>query len=144
MTTSPIDSQLKGNTLRVYTYLFKVQKSNIKDVQLGLGLKSPALAQYHLEKLVSLGLVKRDDQSGDYLLVKEIKVETLERFLKIGSYIIPRFLLHTVTLTVIFAYFVFFVVKLTLNGYDLWTFLIGGFALIVMWYETFRAWRNTP
>lgn len=144
MTTSPIDSQLKGNTLRVYTYLFKVQKSNIKDVQLGLGLKSPALAQYHLEKLVSLGLVKRDDQSGDYLLVKEIKVETLERFLKIGSYIIPRFLLYTVTLTVIFAYFVFFVVKLTLNGYDLWTFLIGGFALIVMWYETFRAWRNTP
>ncbi len=144
MTVSNIDSNLKGNTLRVYTYIFKVQKSSIREVQRGLDLNSPALAQYHLEKLVSLGLVKRDDISGDYSLVKEIKVETLERFLKIGSYIIPRFLLYTVMLTVLFSYFFVFVAHISLNGYFLWTYLIGGFALIVMWYETIKAWRNSP
>lgn len=144
MTVSNIDSNLKGNTLRVYTYIFKVQKSSIREVQRGLELNSPALAQYHLEKLVSLGLVKRDDLSGEYSLVKEIKVETLERFLKIGSYIIPRFLLYTVMLTVLFSYFLIFVAQVSLNGYILWTYLIGGFALVVMWYETIKAWRNSP
>ena len=135
---------MKGNTLRVYTYIFKVQRSSIRDVQRGLDLNSPALAQYHLEKLVSLGLVKRDEMSGEYSLVKEIKVETLERFLKIGSYIIPRFLLYTVMLTVLFTYFFVFVAHVSLNGYILWTYLIGGFAMVVMWYETLKAWRNSP
>lgn len=144
MTLSNIDSNLKGNTLRVYTYIFKVQRSSIRDVQRGLDLNSPALAQYHLEKLVSLGLVKRDEMSGEYSLVKEIKVETLERFLKIGSYIIPRFLLYTVMLTVLFTYFFVFVAHVSLNGYILWTYLIGGFAMVVMWYETLKAWRNSP
>ncbi len=141
---SPGDVKLSGNTLRVYTYIFKVKKSSIKDAQLTLGFNSPALAQYHLEKLVSLGLVKRDDASGEYLLEKEVKVETFEHFLRIGSYIIPRLLLYTVVLSIIFGYFVLFVASFTLNGYTLWTFLIGGFALIVMWFETIKAWRSSP
>lgn len=144
MKGSPVDSKLSGNTLRVYTYIFKVQRSSIKGVQNELQLNSPALAQYHLEKLVSLGLARRDDQTGEYILVKEIKVETLEQFLKIGSHIIPRFLLYTVMLTVILTYFIFFISGPVLNGYTLWTFLIGGFALVVMWYETIKAWRSSP
>jgi len=136
--------RLTGNTLRVYTYIFKVKRSSIKEVQVSLGLNSPALAQYHLEKLVSLGLAKRDDISGDYLLVKEVKVETLEQFLKVGSYIVPRLLLYTIMLSILVGYFVIFISGFTVNGYTLWTFLIGGFALAVMWYETVKAWRNSP
>ncbi len=144
MTKSPGDLRLSGNTLRVYMYIFKVKRSSIKDAQKTLGLNSPALAQYHLEKLVSLGLAKRDEISGDYLLVKEVKVETLEHFLRIGSYIIPRLLLYTVMLSIIFGYFTLIIAHLTVNGYTLWTFLIGGFALVVMWFETIKAWRNSP
>ncbi len=139
-----VNAKLSGNTLRVYTYIFKVQRSSIKEVQRNLKLNSPALAQYHLEKLVSLGLARRDEMTGDYVLVKEVKVETLEQFLKIGSYIIPRFLLYTVMLSVIFAYFTVFIAGFSMNGYYLWTYLIGGFALVVMWYETVKAWKNTP
>ena len=144
MAKSPADIRLSGNTLRVYTYIFKVKKSSIRDVQRNLGLNSSALAQYHLEKLVSLGLAKRDEMSGEYLLVKEVKVETLEQFLKIGNYIVPRLLLYAVMLTVIVAYFTLEISGIVLNGYTLWTFLIGGFALGVLWFETIRAWRNLP
>jgi len=136
--------RLTGNTLRVYTYIFKVKKSSIKDVQVNVGLNSPALAQYHLEKLVTLGLAKRDDVSGEYQLVKEVRVETLEQFLKIGSYIIPRLLLYAVMLSVIVGYFTVFISGFRLNGFNLWTFVIGGFALCVLWYETIKAWRNSP
>jgi len=144
MSKSPGGIRLTGNTLRVYTYIFKVKKSSIKDVQISVGLNSPALAQYHLEKLVSLGLAKRDDMTGEYVLVKEVKVETLEQFLKIGSYIIPRLLLYAVMLSVILSYFTVFISGFVLNGYTLWTFVIGGFALVVLWYETAKAWKNSP
>jgi hypothetical protein len=144
MSKSPSGMKLTGNTLRVYTYIFKVKKSSIKDVQVSVGLNSPASAQYHLEKLVSLGLAERDDTTGEYILVKEVKVETLAQFLKIGSYIIPRLLLYAVMLTVIIAYFAIFISGFVLNGYTLWTFVVGGFALCVLWYETVKAWRNSP
>ena len=106
---------MTGNTLRVYTYIFKVKKSSIKEVQVNVGLNSPALAQYHLEKLVSLGLARRDDMTGEYVIVKEIKVETLEQFLKIGTYIVPRLLLYAVMLTVIVGYFTIFISGFALN-----------------------------
>lgn len=144
MSKSSDGVRLSGNTLRVYTFIFKSKKSSIKAVQVALHLNSPALAQYHLEKLVSLGLAKRDEITGEYMLMKEVKVETLAHFLKVGSYIVPRFLLYTVMLSFVFTYFSIFVAHLVLNGYTLWTFLIGGFAIIVMWYETIKAWRNFP
>jgi hypothetical protein len=144
MSKSPGGIRLTGNTLRVYTFIFKVKKSSIKEVQLGVGLNSPASAQYHLEKLVSMGLAKRDDLTGEYVLVKEVKVETLEQFLKIGSYIIPRLLLYAVMLSVVLGYFTIFISGFTLNGFTLWTYVIGGFALVVLWYETIKAWRNSP
>jgi len=144
MSKAPGGIRLTGNTLRVYTYIFKVKKSSIKEVQVSVGLNSPALAQYHLEKLVSLGLAKRDDITGEYLLVKEVKVETLEQFLKIGSYIIPRLLLYAVMLSVVVGYFVIFISGFALNSNNLWTIVIGSFALCVLWYETIKAWRNSP
>ena len=33
-------ADLKGNTLRVYTYLFKVQRSGVRETQRSLGFKS--------------------------------------------------------------------------------------------------------
>ena len=84
MSSGSPGADLKGNTLRVYTYLFKVQRSGIREAQRSLGFKSASLAQYHLEKLVELGLATKD-VSGDYLLAREVKIEALEQFLKVGS-----------------------------------------------------------
>ena len=39
MTTGTPDADLKGNTLRVYTYLFKVQRSGIREAQRSLGIQ---------------------------------------------------------------------------------------------------------
>ena len=140
----PDGVRLSGNTLRVYTYIFKVTKSSIKDVQTHLNLKSHALAQYHLDKLVAMGLVSRNDITGEYFVVKDVKVETLEQFIKFGTYISPRLLLYAVTLSVIFGYYTLVISGLSLNVYNLWTFLAFGFGLAVLWYETLRAWRNSP
>jgi hypothetical protein len=138
-----LDAELKGNTLRTYTHLFKVQRTGIREAQRSLGLKSASLAQYHLDKLVELGLAKKDDMAGDYVLAKEIKVEALEQFLKIGSYIIPRFVLYSVMISILFGYFLF-AVRLAVNVETVWGFVFGTIGLVITWYETIRAWKRSP
>jgi predicted DNA-binding transcriptional regulator len=139
-----VNADLKGNTLRVYTYIFKMKQSGVREVQRALGLTSVSLAQYHLDKLVSMGLARKEEVTGAYVLVKEIKVETLEAFLKIGSHIFPRFLLYTVIVTTIFAYFLYDIHSTPLVVGDLWAAIIGVISLLAMWYETLRAWRRGP
>ncbi len=143
MTSPSPDADLKGNTLRVYTYLFRVQRSGIREAQRTLGFKSPSLAQYHLDKLVSLGLATKDPQSGDYLLAKEVKIEALESFFKVGSYIVPRFILYSVMLTILFGYFAY-ISRLVVTGESIWTFVFAIVALVITWYETIRAWKRAP
>jgi len=134
------EPDLKGNTLRVYTFLFKVQKTGIREVQRQLGFKSPSLAQYHLDKLVSLGLAGRDE-TGDYVLIKEVKIEALEQFLKIGSYLVPRFILYSVTLSILFVYFVVYI-HLSISTASVWGYIFGAAGLVITWYETIRLWRR--
>ena len=140
----PHGEDLKGNTLRVYTYLFKVQRSGIREAQRQLGFKSASLAQYHLDKLVDLGLATRDGDSGDYLLAKEVKIEALEQFFKIGSYIIPRFILYSVMLSILFVYFALTAGRMFSSVSVIWGYIFGIGGLVITWYETARAWRRSP
>jgi DNA-binding transcriptional ArsR family regulator len=99
---------LKGTTLRVYMHMFhkgKDEPSGIREIQRALNFSSPTLAKYHLEKLQELGLVKQNED-GSYSLVKEVKVDVLEPFVKLGSFIIPRLIGYAVTISILFAYFV--------------------------------------
>ena len=133
---------LKGNTLRVYTYLFKVRRSGIREAQRSLGFKSASLAQYHLDKLVELGLAQKDEL-GNYVLAKEVKIEALEQFLKIGTYIIPRFVLYSMMLTILFSYFLVFE-RVEISTVSVWAYIFAVVGLVITWYETIRAWRRTP
>jgi DNA-binding transcriptional ArsR family regulator len=138
------DVDLKGNTLKVYTYLFKVERSGIREAQRNLGFKSPSLAQYHLDKLVEMGLATKDPQGGDYLLAAEVKIEALAYFLKLGSVLVPRFVLYSVMITVLFSYFVIAVSHFALSSLGIWAYIFGVIGLLITWYETIRAWRRSP
>ena len=60
----PQEDELKGTTLKVYRFMLRSKTPlGIHDVQRGVGLSSPSLAQYHLRKLEGLGLV-REEQGG--------------------------------------------------------------------------------
>jgi predicted DNA-binding transcriptional regulator len=133
-------ADLKGNTLRVYTYLFKVQRSGVRETQRTLGFKSASLAQYHLDKLVNMGLATKDE-TGSYFLAKEIKIEALEQFLKIGTYLIPRFVLYSVMLTFLFVYFVI-AIGGVISNISIWAYIFALAGLSITWYETVRAWRR--
>ena len=71
MSIENVANKLKGNTLRVYWYLLQSSKNSAgpREIQRKLGFSSPALAVYHLDKLMELGLVEKI--TGEYHL-KEI------------------------------------------------------------------------
>jgi predicted DNA-binding transcriptional regulator len=62
--TDLYDTQLRGTTYRVYRYMFREGRPmGVADIQRGLKMSSPSVAQYHIKKLVQFGLI-REQQEG--------------------------------------------------------------------------------
>jgi predicted DNA-binding transcriptional regulator len=76
------DADLKGTTYRVYRYMLKRGKPlGISEVQNGLGLSSPSVAQYHIRKLLRLGLIREEE--GGYV-VDKVVVENIIRIRQVS------------------------------------------------------------
>ncbi len=142
MANEKIESELKGNTLRVYWMLLKSSTSNIgvREIQRTLRFSSPALASYHLTKLEELGLVEKTN--GEYHLKKEVRVGVLKQFTKIGTFMLPRYMLYAAMLTTLL---VFYVTQFReVNFYSVFALIFGLLGTGILWYETFRAWSQKP
>lgn len=138
-----VEAQLKGNTLRVYVYTLRKRKVGVREVQRSLAFSNPSLAQYHLNKLKELGLVR--DENGEYEVVNEIKVDVMRGFLRVGTLIVPRFVFYAVFFTV-FTLYLGIVSLTTYSGYPLaiWFTALLALAAVIFWYEALRAWRSAP
>ena len=142
-TQDMIDAGLKGNTLRVYVYAQKKGRVGVREVQRALLMSNPSLAQYHLAKLKEMGLVVEND--GEYEVSKEVKVDVMRNFLRIGTLIVPRFVFYAV-FTSVFAIYLGFVAYPFFSYVPLLEWFSGalGFSAVAFWYEAFRAWRSAP
>src|SRR5712692_5136849 len=57
------DPYLRGTTYRVYRFMLKHGKPvGISEIQKDLGLSSPSVSQYHVRKLLQLGLIKEEQE----------------------------------------------------------------------------------
>ncbi|MGI0090937.1 MAG: hypothetical protein ACREBS_04440 [Nitrososphaerales archaeon] len=137
------ESQLKGNTLRTYIYVVTHKKSGVREIQRELHFSSSSLAQYHLAKLVDLGLVT--EQGGEYFLADQIRVDVLKDFLKFGSLIVPRFIFYAVFFTMITAFLGLVVlVRDPFTELNLFFIMMLVAASALFWYEALRAWVRGP
>lgn len=137
-----IESELKGNTLRVYWMLLQSKNSSIgvREIQHQLRFSSPALASYHLNKLVELGLV--EEKNGEYHLLKDVRVGILKQFTKFGSIMLPRYVFYAAMFTTLFLYFM--TQFREVNFYSVFAFIFGLLGTIILWYETVRVWKQRP
>lgn len=79
------DSYLKGTTYRVYRHMLRQRKPiGISDIQRGLGLSSPSVAEYHIEKLLRMGLIREGE--GGYVIDKVV----FENIIRIRRISIPK------------------------------------------------------
>jgi hypothetical protein len=137
-----VESVLKGNTLRVYWFLLQSQSGVVgaRETQRALKFSSPALAVYHLDKLTELGLA--DKTNGEYRLVKAVNVGVLKQFVRFGAFMLPRHFLYATMFTTLM---IFFLIQFKqVNFYSVFALVLGLLATGIMWYETFKAWRQKP
>ena len=137
-----IASELKGNTLRAYWALLNSEDGviGVRELQRRLGFSSPALAAYHLNKLEELELVAKE--RGDYRLIREVKVGVLKQFIKLGTFLLPRYVLYATVFTMLL---VFLLTQLReLNFYSAFALMLGILGTAILWYETIRVWAQKP
>ncbi len=137
-----IASELRGNTLRVYWALLNSSDGTmgVRELQRQLGFSSPALATYHLNKLVEMKLVARE--RGDYRLVREVRVGVLKQFVKLGTFLLPRYVLYATMFTTLTAFLLTQLRELTF--YSVFALVLGGLGTVIFWYEAVRVWRQRP
>jgi len=131
---------LKGKTLKVYLYFLRHKEApGISEVQHALGFSSPSVASHHLEKLIRLKVVAKDE-FGRFLLEKKIDISVLQGFANISGVLLPRFSFYAGFFLVISISYV----VLNLRQLNLLALIgtVGSF--MIFSYESWRSWKNRP
>lgn len=144
MDDSKTRSELKGTTLRVYWVLLKHGEKGVgpREVMRELGLSSPSVAAYHLEKLKELSIVERR-QDGTYFAKKNVDVEVLSDFVRVQGMMIPRFLFYSVFFTTMVLTFLV-IYPLRLEPQTVIALIFGVAASLIFWVETIRTFKKRP
>ncbi|UCD97063.1 MAG: hypothetical protein JSV35_03155 [Candidatus Bathyarchaeota archaeon] len=84
---------LSGTTWNVYMFILTSKEAvGVREVGRGLKLSSPSLAQYHINKLVEMDLI-RQTQEG-YVVQEKARVEALRSFVLLRGRFIPRLVFY--------------------------------------------------
>jgi predicted DNA-binding transcriptional regulator len=135
-----VDYELRGKTLTVYLYLLKHGKAvGVREIQKELGFSSPSVAFHHLDKLVDLGVVEKDEYER-YVLTRKVDTGILHSFVSIAGITLPRLGFYAAFFTTIAVAYLL----LNSSSLDLYALIgtIGGAA--IFWYEAWRVWRRKP
>jgi hypothetical protein len=134
---SELEQKLQGRTLKVYLYLQrKSEPSGIREVQRDLGLSSPSVADYQVEKLVEMGLASRDAY-GRVSITKHVKVKALQSYVSLGNFTVPRLAFYASIFTAIAPLYVAF----NLNSLSLYGVAVPAVAAGIFWYEAVKMWK---
>lgn len=89
-----LELELKGRTMRVYWYMLQNREPlGRRDIQRGTRLSSASLAEYHLKKLVGMGLAEQNTM-GEYYICKTVQLGVMRFYWVFMSNLIPRFVLY--------------------------------------------------
>jgi DNA-binding transcriptional ArsR family regulator len=131
---------LKGKTLKVYLHLLGSDEPvGVREIQRALGFSSPSVAFHHIEKLLNMGLIEKDNY-GRYHTVKKVDVAILQPFTKVGRFILPRLSFYATFFTTLT---IGYVIQ-HLSSSDIYALLFGSAATVAFWLEAIRTWVKKP
>jgi hypothetical protein len=134
---SDLERKLQGRTLRVYLYLQKKKApSGIREVQRELGLSSPSVADYQVEKLVEMGLATRDGYGRVYV-TKHVRVKALQSYVSVGQFMVPRLAFYATFFTAVTASYL----VLNPNVAAIYGAAIPATAAGIFWFEALKMWH---
>jgi hypothetical protein len=138
-----VETSLVGSTLRMYwSFLCRRHSAvGLRSIQRELGFSSPSSAVYQLEKLVNLGLLRKDDM-GDYTVRRVVKVGLLRDFVFLRGYPLPKSALSGALILLIdvicFAVLISMQIQIMVSVLAMSPGLISS---SIFWYDGLKAFR---
>ena len=138
------ETAIKGTTLDVYFFLLrKKEAAGVREIQRGLGLSSPSVSSYHLDKLETLGVIRKN-RFGNFEIAKKVDIGALNQFILVRNYTLPRFLFYAVFISVLLVGYILFFFSFPLTTGKLFALLFGAIATGICWVETYLSWQKRP
>jgi hypothetical protein len=132
-----LERKLQGRTLRVYLYLQRKKvPSGIREVQRDLGLSSPSVADYQIEKLVEMGLASRDEYGRVYV-TRHVRVKALQSYVSLGQFMVPRLAFYATIFTAITAFYL----TMSAGSANIYGVAIPAAAAGLFWFEAIKMWH---
>lgn len=106
----------------------------IREIQRALSLSSPSVAQHHLSRLESIGLVKHE--MGGYVVNKVM----LQNCIRISRFIIPRYFFYCILSVFALLFELTFLQPNVLYQEYFFSLILTIVFLLIFCYETVKIW----
>lgn len=127
---------LKGTALDIYHFMLTYNKPiGVRELSRAMNLSSPSVAQHHLTRLESMGLVKRE--SGNFVVNKVV----LENCIKISRFLIPRYFFYLLFSFAALLVELYFYPIVLFQAYVI-ALIIQTVVIAIFAYETIKIWRK--
>jgi hypothetical protein len=128
--------KIGGTTWDVYLYILTAKSQGVRDIWRGLELSSPSLAQYHVNKLLDLGLIEATP-AGKYRVNEVAQTDILRNFIILRGTLMPRLVIYGTFILGLFTAYLFFW-PFTWNARDLFTIVIFLFSIVTFYWEAYN------
>jgi hypothetical protein len=133
--TSPGEDVLKGTTLRIYRFMYKEGRPmGLHEIQRALGLSSASIPQYHINKLITAGLVKEQEGGGGYYVDRLV----FENMIRIRRSLIPFQTTYTIFFTTTLLILLTILRPAVLTSLYLFSIVINVAAIVIFASQAYR------
>jgi len=118
----------------IYLYILTSRESvGVRDVWRELKLSSPSLAQYHINRLLELGMIIQT-REGKYAASEEKRVEALRSFVLLYGKLVPRLVFYGALLAGLLAFYMI-AWPIEWNFRDLTVIAISLISIVAFFFE---------
>jgi len=137
----PRRDDLSGTTRRVYRYIHRHGPVRLHDIERDLGLSSSSVADYHVQKLLEMKLIRQEHEGSSDALGYVAEEAIFEAMIRIRRTVIPIW----ITVASFFAAGLVVLVTIlrpaSISSTYLFSLVMVVVALSISFYETIRSFR---
>lgn len=132
---------ISSATWNIYLHILTSREPvGVREIWRELKLSSPSLAQYHVNRLLELGMIIQTNE-GKYAASEEKRVEALKGFLLLYGKLVPRLVFYGALVAGVFAlYLLVWPFELTLR--DLTVILVCVVSIFAFFFEAYVQYRT--
>ena len=132
---------ISAATWNIYLHILTTREGvGVRDIWRDLKLSSPSLAQYHVNRLVELGMIAQTSE-GRYVASEEKRVAALKGFLLLHGKLIPRLVFYGALVAGILVFYVI-AWPLQFNFRDLTVIAVGAVSMFAFFFEAVVQYRS--